>query len=97
LKECNIARHYNSKHSIKYKNFVNALRREKLAALKRGLESQPNLFREQSSVSSSALRARYRVAHLLATESKPFFRWGIRKKIFTTHSARDMFVKRNCS
>jgi hypothetical protein len=53
----------------KYKNCIGALRREKVVALKRGLESQQNVFRKQSSDSSSALRESYRVAHLLAKEN----------------------------
>jgi hypothetical protein len=45
---------------------VGALKREKVAALKMGLESQQNVFRKQSNGSSSTIRANYRVAHLLA-------------------------------
>jgi hypothetical protein len=41
-----------------------------VAALKSGLESQQNVFRKQSSESSSALGASYSVAHLLAKESR---------------------------
>jgi hypothetical protein len=44
---------------------VSALRREKVVALKKGLESQ------QSNGSSSALQASYLAAHLLAKKSKP--------------------------
>jgi hypothetical protein len=40
--------------------------------------------------------ASYRVAHLLAKESKPFSRQGIRNKIFAKHNARDMSEKSNC-
>jgi len=53
------------------RNSVSALRTEKVTALKRGLESQQNVFRKQSSESISGLREIYRVAHLLAKESKP--------------------------
>jgi hypothetical protein len=49
------------------KDCVSALRREK-----RGLVSQENDFRKQSSDNSFALRASYRVAQLLAKERKPF-------------------------
>jgi hypothetical protein len=38
LKECGIARHYNSNQKGNYNNFVNASRREKVAALKTGSE-----------------------------------------------------------
>jgi hypothetical protein len=47
LKQYNIARHYSSKHKEKYKNSVGTLRREKVGAIKRGLESQQNVFRKQ--------------------------------------------------
>jgi hypothetical protein len=47
---------------------VIGLRREKVVAFKRGLESQQNSFRKQS----SALQANYHVAHLLARGSKHF-------------------------
>jgi hypothetical protein len=63
LKKYNTARHYNSKHKEKYKNCVGALRREKVAALKMGLESQQSVFRKQSNDSSSALGTSY-VANL---------------------------------
>jgi hypothetical protein len=43
-----------------------------MAAFKREIESEENVFRKQSSDSFSALRTSYRVAHLLAKESKPF-------------------------
>jgi hypothetical protein len=59
-----------------------------VAALKRGLESEEGVFRKQSNDSPSALRASYRVAHLLAEECKHFRNGGIRKKIFTAHSER---------
>jgi hypothetical protein len=39
LKEFNIGKHYNSKHKEKYKT----VRREKVAALKTGLEPQRSL------------------------------------------------------
>jgi hypothetical protein len=68
---CLICRHYNSKHKENYKNCVGDLRREKVSALKRGLESQQNIFRKRSNDDgSSALRTSYRVAHSLAKESK---------------------------
>jgi hypothetical protein len=43
-----------------------------VAALKRGLEAQQNVFRKQSNDCCSALWASYRITHLLAKESKPF-------------------------
>jgi hypothetical protein len=65
LKKYNTDRHYNSKHKEKFRNCVGVVRREKVAALKRGLEWHQNVFRKQSNDSSFALRVSYRVAHLM--------------------------------
>jgi hypothetical protein len=71
----------------KVQSCVGALRREAVAALKSGLESQPNVFRKQSSDSSSALGASYSVAHLLAKESRLFYsKESVHKN--ATYSAR---------
>jgi hypothetical protein len=67
--------HYNSKHKIKYEIFAGALKREKVESLKRGLQSEKNIFRKQSNYTSSALQASYRVAHLLAKQGKPLSCW----------------------
>jgi hypothetical protein len=50
LEEYSIARHNNSKHKEKYINFIGVMRREKLAVLKRELESQENFFLRKQSV-----------------------------------------------
>jgi hypothetical protein len=96
LKEYNIARHYNSKHKEKYENCVGALRREKVAALKRGHESQQNVFRKQSNDSSSALRASYHVAHLLAIERKPLSDGELVRKYLQHITQKICPEKRNC-
>jgi hypothetical protein len=49
LKQYNIARHYNLKNQRKVKKKVSTLRREKVVDLKRELQSQQNVIREQSS------------------------------------------------
>lgn len=59
------------KDQEKYKNCVGALRKEKVMALKGGLESRQNVFRKQSIDSSPALRASYNIAYMLVKESKP--------------------------
>jgi len=41
-------------------------------AIERGLESEQNVFRKQSTGSSFAVLASYRVTHMLAKERKPF-------------------------
>jgi hypothetical protein len=70
LKEYNIVRLYNSKHEGKYKICDGALRRENVAGLDMGVESQKIIFRKQSNDSSSELRENYRVSNLLAEECK---------------------------
>jgi len=65
--------------SIKYKICVDVLRSEKVASLKRGLESQQNVFSKKSADSSCALRTSYTVGQLLAKESKNVFRLGIKQ------------------
>jgi hypothetical protein len=52
-----------------------------MAAVERTLEAEQNIFRKQSSGSSSALRASCRVVYLLT------------KKMFATHSTRDLSTK----
>lgn len=67
-------------HRENYKNGVSDMR--KSGDFKRGLESQQNVFRKEYSVSSSALRASYRVSYSLAEESKYFFDGEFVKKYF---------------
>jgi hypothetical protein len=59
-------------HKEKYKNCVGAQRREKVVALKWGLESRQNIFRKQSNDSSYEMQDSYRIAYLLANQSKHF-------------------------
>jgi hypothetical protein len=53
--EHNIARQQYSRHKQKYKNCVNALRRQKVAALKRRQESEQDVFRRCSNNNSTVL------------------------------------------
>jgi len=66
-----------------------------VSVLKWGLKSQQNVFRKQSSDSSSALLAKYHVAHLLAKESKPFSDGEFFLRKCWQHSARGLSGKRN--
>jgi hypothetical protein len=54
-----------------------------VAALKRGLESQQNVFRKQSNDKS------YSVTHLLAKERKPFFDGKFVRK-FWQHTVQEI-------
>jgi nitrate/TMAO reductase-like tetraheme cytochrome c subunit len=69
LKEYNTGRHYNSKHKETYENC--AVKREKVAALKRRLPQQ-NVLRKQSNDICPAFRASYHVPHMLAKEANLF-------------------------
>jgi hypothetical protein len=64
LKEYNIAMQYNSNHKKTHKNWSEKRKRG-------DLKSQQTVFRKQSNHTFSALRASYRVTHLLAKETKP--------------------------
>jgi mevalonate pyrophosphate decarboxylase len=59
------------KHTENYISCVGTLKGENVAALKMKLQSQQNVSRKQSSASSSAVWASYRVVRVLAKESKP--------------------------
>jgi hypothetical protein len=63
------AMHYNSKHKKKVQ-LCQSFEKNTVAVLKRRLESQQRVFRKQSTETWSSLGASYRVAHLLAEESK---------------------------
>jgi hypothetical protein len=59
--------------------------------LKWGLETQQNVFRKQSNDTSTALRASYRAAHLLAKESKPLSDGElVKKNICSTYCKRSV-------
>jgi hypothetical protein len=87
LKECNIVRHYNSKHKEKHKNRVHALRTEKAATLKQKRKSSG------SNPMIVPLHCRpFTVLFTCWLKNKIFFRCGIRKKMFATQCKR--FVRK---
>jgi hypothetical protein len=85
LKECN-----NSEHKEKYKN-CRCSEKRKCGGLEKRI-----FFRKQSTDSSSAARASYRVVHLLDKECKTFSDGDLVKKIFAANNAKHLSVKRHC-
>jgi hypothetical protein len=72
LKEYNIKRHYETKHSQNYSKFTGSLRLEKYECLKRGLKCQELLFKKVNAEQAAATRASLREAHSIAKHGKPF-------------------------
>ncbi|UYV75527.1 EPM2AIP1 [Cordylochernes scorpioides] len=72
LKEYNIKRHYETKHSQNYSKYTGIVRTEKFEALKRGLKSQQSLFTKVKTEQEAATRASFRVALEIAKRGKPF-------------------------
>ena len=72
LKEYNIQRHYETKHSSHYSQFTGQLRTEKFEKLQKNLSSMQFVFKKKVAENEAATRASFRVAHILAKKGKPF-------------------------
>ncbi|UYV76589.1 EPM2AIP1, partial [Cordylochernes scorpioides] len=72
LKEYNMKRHYETKHSQNYSKNTGIVRTEIFEALKRGLKSQQSLFTKVKTEQEAATRASFRVALEIAKRGKPF-------------------------
>ena len=72
LKEYNIRRHYETKHLSTYSKFSGKLRSEKYESMKRGLETQRNLFTRKFAENESVTRTSYKIVHKMADRGKPF-------------------------
>ncbi|UYV62467.1 EPM2AIP1 [Cordylochernes scorpioides] len=72
LKEYNMKRHYETKHSQNYSKYTGIVRTEKFEALKRGLKSQQSLFTKVKTEQEAATRASFRVALEIPKRGKPF-------------------------
>ncbi|UYV81096.1 EPM2AIP1 [Cordylochernes scorpioides] len=72
LKEYNMKRHYETKHSQNYSKYTGIVRTEKFEALKRGLKSKQSLFTKVKTEQEAATRASFRVALEIAKRGKPF-------------------------
>ena len=72
LKEYNLWRHYETKHLSTYSKFSGKLRSEKYESMKRGLETQRNLFTRKFSENESVTHTSYKIVHKMAERGKPF-------------------------
>lgn len=72
LKEFNVRRHYETKHKSKYSNLTGKLREDKIASLKNSLSIQRQIFTNQSQQNEAAVKASFKVSHILAKAGKPF-------------------------
>ena len=71
-KEYNLRRHYDTKHSKTYNQFVNEVRKEKSIKLKNKLFEQQDLLKRGNTETENAAIASYEVSLLLAKNCKPF-------------------------
>jgi hypothetical protein len=94
LKDYNIAKRYISKHKEKYKNFVHALRREKLEALKRGL-GHIGMSSENNSMIVPLHCWQVTVLLICRLQKGNFLWWEILYKMLAAHSAKDLSGKIN--
>lgn len=71
FKEYNLRRHHETRHK-EYASLRGQAREDRIRRMKGGLAAQQNVFLRQTQVNQAAVRASYKVAHLLATHGKPF-------------------------
>ena len=72
FRKSNLRRHYETKHLSTYSKFSGKLRSEKYESMKRGLETQRNLFTRKFAENESVTRTSYKIAHKMAERGKPF-------------------------
>ncbi|XP_068089524.1 general transcription factor II-I repeat domain-containing protein 2-like [Hyperolius riggenbachi] len=72
FKEYNVKRHYETKHKAKYDEYVGLHREQKIAKLREELGGIPKMFNQKRKENEAAVRASFRVAHILSREAKPF-------------------------
>lgn len=72
LKEFNVRRHYETKHKSNFSNLTGKLREDKVSSLKKSLSSQRQIFTKQTQQNESAVKASFKVSHILAKAGKPF-------------------------
>ncbi|CAH1105999.1 unnamed protein product [Psylliodes chrysocephalus] len=72
MKEYNIKRHYDSKHSSKFAYFQGQLRLDKVEVLKKQLQRQQHSFNKQNEDSEASVKVSYIISEKIAHKSKPF-------------------------
>ena len=66
LKEYNIEKHYDTKHEQQYKNLTRHLQIDKFNQMKENLGRQQAIFKNQSILSNTAVKASFVVSQILA-------------------------------
>lgn len=72
VKEYNIKRHYESKHSSKFAHLQGQIRIDKVEALKKQLQRQQYSFHKQNDDSEASVKVSYIISEKIARKSKPF-------------------------
>ncbi|XP_047989846.1 general transcription factor II-I repeat domain-containing protein 2-like [Leguminivora glycinivorella] len=72
MKEYNIKRHYDTKHSKKFADLQGQLRIDKAESLKKQLERQQHSFRKHNEDSEAVVKVSYIISEKIARKSKPF-------------------------
>lgn len=72
LKDYNIRRHYETKHSAQFDAFKDNVREREFEKLKRRLCLQQNIFKKRVHESEAATKVSLRIAHEIAKRGKPF-------------------------
>lgn len=79
MKEYNMRRHHETKHTDKNKILDMEQRLQKVEELKRGLKSRQGLFRKAQSQSEAAVKASFILAEEIAKSARPFTEGGFIK------------------
>ena len=72
LKECNVKRHYDSKHAATMDGIQGKMRAEKVEDLKRKLHSQQNTLRKPTGEAEAVVQVSCVLAQKIAAKSRPF-------------------------
>ena len=72
MKECNIHRHYETKHDNDCGTLTGDHRRQKVEELKINLSKEQNVFKKVLTQSQSAVHDSYAISHVIAKAMRPF-------------------------
>ena len=61
-KECNLKRHYQTKHVAKYEAYTGQLRKDKIATLRSAMAKQQDVFTKRNAESASNVEASFAVS-----------------------------------
>jgi hypothetical protein len=72
FKECNLKRHYNTKHAEKYEHLQGQIRIDTVSDLRKMLTSQQTLMTKSTNDSEIAVKESYSVSEIIAKRLKPY-------------------------